>query len=664
MDNTQRYTYGTVLLLEQEQDENYWNDCCRKMCSLHMNTVVVWPPVFYVDGERDYSVQKRFLDVAQMHGLDVVVELTGQIFNLEYLPDCAYKDEYAVVNADGKIEKMQNGLGELNYNHPEVKSALKEFFRDTVEALKEHEALAGWDVWNETHFKSYDEYTFCVFQSWLERKYGTIGKLNASWKKSYNAFNQVRHDPVTWASIMPDCDWEEFRTDNLAEISASWTGWIKEFDGKHPTTADNVMSNAVWGEFDRGTDDWKVAASADRYGISFYPKTGGRLLPDNTAWLRCLTFAAAAAAGKGSFIVSEMQSHYYSEIFTTERVTSEDIVNWNLEALSQGCAGCIYWKWAPFKTGFQLGGRGLVLADGSLSKRSGAAEKIGKLVKDNPQLNSLKPYASAAVLYDRENNFTVKAINNRVKHIIGDDQPVKARYGLYRLCWENNIPLSVIIPEELEGLYEKSRVLFVPYQVSLSEESCNAVRAFVNAGGTLVANYPFVDIDSNGRLYEALPGGPLNDLIGATHLDNLVADGEEIQQLAIDDGADVICELAGDPLIFRRKVGAGQVFYIATALWNAAHDGNDDNAKKILGVLLNEIPEICPADSELNVVLTEGKDADYLFVGNYQELAGGSVKLKNNYKGYELIFGDCEVKFEGNILSFNNLANAVIRLGK
>ncbi len=656
-----KYLYGSVLLLEQEQKEEYLRDVCAKMRALHMNTVVVWPPVFYVDGKRDYSCQKRFLDIAAGFEFDVIVELTGQVANLEYLPDFMYSDEYAVINPDGTVARMQNGLGEMNYNHPYVKEALKEFFTATVTALKDYPALSGWDMWNETHFKSCDSWTMKEFQHWLKNKYRDIAALNLSWRKSYTDFNQIRFDPVTWASIMPDCDWEEFRTDNLAVIAGEWQSWIKEVDSCHPVIADNVMSNAVWSEFDRGTDDWKLAQNADRFGISFYPKTGGRLLPDNTPWLRSLTFAGAASAGQGSFVISEMQSHYYSEIFTPERVSPQDLVQWNIEALEHGCAGNIYWKWAPFKSGFQLGGRGLVLADGSFSKRAEAAGKLGELFTEHPGLSQLRPYSKAAVLYDRRNNFTVKAINNRVTHIIGNDQPLKARYGLYRMCWERNLPLSILAVEQLECRLGDYSVLFVPYQVALDEAECGVLAAFVNNGGTLVTNYPCADIDKNGRLYEKLPGGPLNELLGATHLDNLVIDGVELQELELEPGAEVLASLEEYPLIFRRRSGKGQVIYAASAVWNQAFAGENDFAQQILSLLEKEHSSLSPVKSNSHAVLCAGPDADYLIAGNYDQVSECRIELSKEYGNAEMIFGDGSMIRSGNTLELSVTDMAIIK---
>lgn len=676
------YIYGAVLLLEPEHDRQYFHDCCGKMRDLGMNTAVIWPPVFYSgDGTRSFSRQLRLLDAAAGYGLRIIIELTGQVTNLEYMPDWLYTDEYAVRNFDGSIEKMQNGIGELNYNHPFVKQQIREFFFAAAAAFKDHPALFGWDIWNESHFKSYDAWTLAEFQCWLERKYGTIGNLNFNWKKSYTGFRQVKFDKVTWASIMPDVDWEEFRTDNLASIAAELSGWIRENDPNHPVIADNVMSNAVWSEFDRGSDDWKLARTVDFFGISFYPKTGGRLLKINEPWLRSLTFAGAAAAGGGSFMISEMQSHYYSEIYTAERVAPEELIAWNCEAIFHGCHGCIYWKWSPFKTGFQLGGRGLVLADGSLSKRGAAAAELGQLFNTWPGLAGLRRYTRAGMLYDRNNNFIVKNINNRIRHLIGDDQPACARFGLQRLCWERNLPLKVTTPETLEADLAGLQVLFLPYQVSLDEASCERLRAFVEGGGSLVASYPFIDISADGRLYERLPGGPLNDLVGAVHLDNMVIDGSlitladgeplsgighlEVQELRLEAGSEILARAGELPLIFRRRYGKGEIVYAAASVWNLAHDSHCDGPGcLILDFMLREYPELAPVCADIHVELAEGFDADYLLISNYESKAEGRVELPEDYGRIETVFGDSAMQRDERTLTFSQPRIKIIRMEK
>jgi len=653
------YLYGAVILLEPGEPPEMDRHNLETMRSLGMNTAVIWPPVFYrPDKQYHFDRQRQFLDEAAKQQMQVIVELTGQVANLEYLPDSEYRDDYAVLNFDGTAAKMQNGLGELNYHHPAVKRKLKKFFTAAVTALKDHPALFAWDIWNETHFLSFDPYTLKHFRQWAKAKYKTVEAINFYWKKSYQTFSDIVFDQVTWAAIAPDVDWEEFRVQNLAGIAADWCQTVKQLDPKHPVIADNVMSNAVWSECARGTDDWLLAKSADVFGISFYPKTGGRLLKDNTPALRLMTFAGAMAAGGGEFVISELQSHYYSELFVAERVTPGEIICWCLEALTRNCRGIVFWKWAPFVSGFQVGGRGLVLADGSLSKRAEAAGEIGRLLEREPQLGEARVRLRAAILYDRQSKFMVKAINNRIRHLIGDDQVVKAMTKVYESTFERNIAVGFTTPETLKNEHDL-QVLFLPCQLNLDAATAQALANFVRRGGTLVANYPFGDIDEYGRLYRNLPGGPLQPLLGAKHLDNLVVNGLEIQELELAPGAEILSSVKDYPLLFCRRHDRGKIIYCAGSLWTQT--GFDGCIDRIFEVLLADRPDLITLNADCHVERMHHVDGDFLLVANYQNSPCVNVELDQTYQVKHL-YGNGKLMLDGGKLSIIDAQMELLQL--
>lgn len=617
------YRHGAVLLLEPQDSPDSLRPTCRAMREVGLNTVVVWPPVFYREGKRDFSVQHALCQVAAECGLQVIIELTGQVANLEVLPDAEWSDDLLGITAEGLPARTEGGLGELNYNHPEVQHRMDAFLRECAAALRDEPALVAWDVWNETHFRSYDPYTLTRFHDFLRSRYPSIEALNGLWKKSYSDFSQIRYDSITWASITPDLDWEEFRTENLAHIAHTWASILHQADPTHPVIADNVMSQTVWSEFSRGTDDWKLANAVDSFGISFYPKTGGRLLNVNEPWLRLLCFAGARSAGSGHFLISELQSHCYSEIFTTERVSPDELITWNFEALFSGSTGSIYWKWNPFKSGFQVGGRGLVLADGSPSKRSDAVHSFASFLQDHPSILPLRPSSHAAILFDPQSNRAVKAINNRIRSIIGDDHPLRARYAAARGAWRRNISLSVLTPEQLQT--ERPSLLLLPYQVCLSDDLASALSACLAAGSTLVATYPFGDISPQGRLYENIPGGPLSHLLRCRQIDHLQDSfqGEplELQELEIlpHSSAEILLRTdAGRPLLLRYQVGAGTLLYVASSAWLNAWDSN---ASLLESALWNAILQTCPSvpsiQASLPTLAATGADGHtYLWIHN------------------------------------------------
>ncbi|MBR0458797.1 MAG: beta-galactosidase [Victivallales bacterium] len=561
-----RFDYGAVLLLDREDTRKEVSARCNDMRDMGMNTLVLWPPLFYENGEPDLSRQKMVLDCAAEAGLSVIIELTGQVSNLEYLPDCLWKPEYAVLDEDGKPALMQNGLGELNYNHPEVQQILKNFFQTVIPPLMNHPALVGWDIWNETHFLSYDPITWKLFQDWLKNKYSDISALNQFWAKSYTDFSQIRRDPVTWASVTPETDWQEFRVQNLADIARQWREIVHELDPVHFVIADNVMTNPVWSEFDRGTDDRLLADAVGNFGISFYPKTGGRLLKDGSPSLRRLTFAGADMASRGKgFTVSEMQSHYYSDLFPTERVEPDELLDWCEEALFSHCRGIFFWKLRPFVSGFQCGGRGLLLADGRRSVRGDAAAQFGALLAENPSLRKLRPASQVSLVYDRASCSMVHAMNNRIRHIIGDAHHVRALGEMARLLHERNIPFqTVTIQDDIPDAH----LLILPFQLVLDQAGANNLLLHLHAGGSILACAPFGDISPEGRLHKALPGGPIHDIIGVTLVDNINDSfhGQRID-LPVFEPADetevLLRSDSGQPILFRRMVGNGTFWFSA-----------------------------------------------------------------------------------------------------
>ncbi len=671
--------YGSVFLQDADFTQEKVEEGLSRMKAMKMNTVVVWPPLFFEDGKRKFDRHLKFLDTARKFGFKVVIELTGQVTDLEFMPNCDYKDEYAVKDKNVVTVKGQNGLGELNYNHPEVRKKLREMILDTVRAYKDHPALHAWDIWNETHFKSYDKYTLCEFRRWLEGKYKTVAKLNGAWAKSYTSFEQVEFEEVLWASIVPFIDLETFRNDNLGEIVKFISCCVKELDKVHKTVADNVMSNVAWDETDRGTDDWKVAENADQFGISFYPKTGGRLLKKNEPWLRCLTFDGARTAAGGKFFLSEMQSHSYSEIYTTERVSPEEITTWGMEAISHGASALVFWKLYPFSWGLQIGGRGLLLADGSLTKRSAAAEQLGEFIRGNKEIAAaMKPANSAGVLFDRNNIFTVKAVNCKVKGLIGDSQVCESVQGLYRIFFGRNADLDIVSRGDLAARIGKLRTLFLTYQVSLDDDAAKMIRKFVEGGGTLIGNHPFLDIDGNGRLRKKLPGGPLNDLLKVAYTDNIMVEKPafrfkgmkravrcpnpiEVQELEFKDkaGTEVLAEVGGMPLVIMCKAGKGRIIYFCSPIWN--YEGSPELEDAIFAVLeeLGCVAQVKCTEGVRTSILESGS-AKFLFVFNYGGLKKIRVETDLSAGKPELVFGKAKIKLSGKVLELSGSEHVTV----
>lgn len=665
--------FGSIFLQDPDFSEDRIREGLSRMTEMKMNTVVVWPPVHYENGKRSFKRHLKFLDLAAEYGLKVIIELTGQVVDLEYMTNDIYRDEYGVTDIHGNVLKMQNGLGEMNFNYGKVRTIVAEMFRDTVNAYKKHPALFAWDIWNETHFKSFDKHTLCEFRKWLAKKYGTVGKLNFAWAKTYTEFDQVEFEECLWSSVMPYVDLEDFRTDNIASMVKFLADCVKRYDTVHPVITDNVMSNAVMDEVERGTDDWKISGNTDIYGISFYPKTGGRLLSEEAPWLRCLTFDGARSAGCGKFFVSEMQSHSYSEIYTAERVSSEEITTWAMEAFSRSAKSVFFWKLYPFRWGQQIGGRGLVLADGSMTERAEAAKRIGEFIRKNPELSgAVRVKSSAGILFDRKNIFNVKAINNRLRGIIGDRQVTESLHGIYKLLFSRNTDVEIVAPVQLDSELGKLKTLFLSYQVALDDSAIAKIEAFVRKGGTLVGSHPFLDIDGEGKLRRNLSGGPLNRILGFKYTDNIMIGKPvfsfgkkkirggcplEIQKIEFDGKkrSGILAEVNGNPLVLSILHGKGKIIYFTTPVWNYISDETPVLNEEIYGLIsdIADLGKVIHGSGEAKISVMKTAGHTYLFVFNYgrEETVGINGEAVCFPGKPECVFGDGELELiEGDVL--------------
>ena len=141
--------------------------------------MVVWPAFFWWEEKNPhypFATGKKVLEFADEIGIKVVMELAGQLSAMEYAPDFLMKEEYYAIDENGHREYGQNSFGFLNYYHPEVKELVISQFKAAAEAYKNSPALLSYDIFNETMFRSFDDYTKSEFQNWLKTKYKTIEK--------------------------------------------------------------------------------------------------------------------------------------------------------------------------------------------------------------------------------------------------------------------------------------------------------------------------------------------------------------------------------------------------------------------------------------------------------------------------------------------------------
>ncbi len=301
------FPLGTVYLLEPDRPDPELVRDLQAIADTGLRRVVFWPAVRRADdGSLDAESFRQAdlaLDSCARLGMDAILELIGQHASAEYLPDFLIDDaEMIAVGRD--VEKAIDHWP--NLCHPRVQDSIRKYFEDVVPHYRGHPALFGWDIFNETHFRSYDPYTEREFRRWLEGKYGDTASLNRSWGRHYRRFEEVRLANLSfssslWSSLQPVLDLHRFFAEIIASWCERWASWVRALDPDHAVIVDNAHSLTLKDPTERCDDDWRTARSADLFGLSLYPKSwGNRFTPAMIFQSVDAARSAADAAGRAA----------------------------------------------------------------------------------------------------------------------------------------------------------------------------------------------------------------------------------------------------------------------------------------------------------------------------------------------------------------------------
>ena len=561
--------------------------------------------------------------MAHEQGIGVVMELAGQLPQMEYLPDFMMKEDYYCTDEHGHKRVKHNSFGYLNYFHPEVNAHIRRLFADAAKAYSNSPALVAYDIFNETAFNSYDVYTMEEFRIWLKAKYNALSHLCDVWERCYTDWSQVSFTPWMWMSVMPAADFTAFRKEAVGILLRRWGDAIRTVDQKTPLWADNVGSMICNGAgvLERPQDDFVLKEAVDEIGMSFYPKQVSGTKPP--AWRWCTFDSYFAASKRQGFLVAEMQTHVQAMFNPTTCVRPYELKQWCYEAVAGGAKGLIYWMWRPFTKGLQTAGRGLVDYKNRSTPRLAFAKEFGK---DMRALGGLKPTRGrVGILFDGR----CQDLQSYYTKCYKVDQNIylNSLCGAYDAFFECGVRADIVKIDEIE----QYPCVLLSNHILIGEKEASALAAYVQAGGVLIFDGKTGIVDEWSMLNSTLPGGALNGLMGQEFEDSDYeqldctcegtfyggAYGRELMQ--ITDG-EVLGHFAdGYPAVVRKKSGKGEIISINTYLWYGYKLGIND-AHRFADMLtqrydLREITVSAPLRARL---ATDGAHR-YAFVFNYSE---------------------------------------------
>ena len=518
-----------------------WKEDLQKIKRLGFNTVrtwVEWNVGEPREGEYHLENLDLLLRLADEAGLKVIVQVYVDSAP-EWVGEKYPEGRYAA--QDGQPIPSQAAPG-FCFDNKNVRKAVLDFFKELARHAEKSAAFYGWDLWSEpaalnwarVGYKAEPMFCYCPasmerFREWLQKKYGTLEKLNAAWHRTFTDWKRV--EPPRFGTILTYTDfmdWRVYYGYKLAQDLKMRNDAVKAIDPGHVTTSHapdpSPLARTLADPYDP-TDDFLMKDSVDYFGTSFYPKlTAAEFNWKLNRRVLAMDLTAAMTGGRG-FYVGELQSGFGVHGTTIgSEVTSSDLEMWTWGMVARGARAINYYAFYPMNAGYESGGYGMIQLDGTLTERSKRAGETAKKIAANADLLlQAKPkQAEAAIIfsplvpllggYDEED--TRNAMH-------------KALAGYHRMFFERNLPVEVLSSRELAGRdLRKYKLIVLPYPLMMTNDEAGALKDYVSKGGHLFVEARPGWVNEDGHAEGAIPGFGWTEMLGVR--ESSIDPGKEI----------------------------------------------------------------------------------------------------------------------------------------
>lgn len=469
------------------------------------------------------------------------------------------------------------------------------YLKAVVGRYRKSPALDTWLLMNEPgQLPRANSLAVRRFRVWLQKKYGTIEKLNQVWLSEsmvpdgppYKSFEHIDYDP-RWALAynwpIPNIDWHVFWREHLTWYMNWVAEQVRNVDPLHAlhVNPQPLLGNLASRSFDLPA--WRPFLST--LGVSAYPAANFSFLqPEQHALgFSYLVDLLSGAIEPKPVWVTEIPGG--NQIYGQTRAacpTPQDIAQWLWTSIGAGAERCIFWLLNPRRKAREVGEYGLLDFQGRPSERLQTASAVAAVVNANAELfENAKTVESPAIIFLSLESMTLQE-HYKSSSAPGRDRDahIMCALGYYQALNELGIPARIKHVHDFDWRAGARQPLLaiLPHVTALSERQAADISAFVRNGNTLLISGLSGFYDPEGK-FLPMKKYPFEDLVGATVKETRALDRDcQIELLAprltlpshlwvseIENRvAEVIGRHRGWVTAVRRKVGKGEVIWVAS----------------------------------------------------------------------------------------------------
>ena len=560
--------------------EERWVEDARMMVQAGFNVVrlaeFAWSKMEMQEGEYSFDWLDRAIEVLSGHNIQVVLGTPT-----------ASPPPWLMAKGEDLFLVQQNGVRqtyglrrEYCPNHPLYRDYSRQIVSKMAFHYKDHPAVIGWQIDNEFGDRCFCEICQEKFHEWLQDHYETLDHLNQRWgtvfwSHIYTEWSQI---PVPLSTIRAHnpglaLDYYRFMSDSYRDYQKEQIDVLRQIYPEHFITH-NLMGFGY-----NQLNYYDMTKDLDFVSWDNYRRMQWDMQADVDPATAALSHDTMRGLKKKNYWVMEQQAGSGSWDSLSVTPKPGEMRLWTYQSVAHGADGIVYFRWRTCRTGTEQYWEGILDHHGIPGRRYAEALKIGNELKHvGERISGSEKKSKIAIMQSYDTRFAFQIQPNHPNFSYE-----KQILDVYRGFYHHHIPVDIV--SEKDPLLDY-QVVIVPSMYILSDETCENLEKFAQAGGIVVFNTRTGEKDVyNTVVNKKLPG--LAAKMCGIEIEETVSMAEDVTntvQVSIPQlnetykisaladvielkGAESIASYLGDfyagkPAATINKVGSGKVIYI------------------------------------------------------------------------------------------------------
>lgn len=544
------------------------------------------------DGDFQFAWMQRVLDRLQQAGIKAILGTPTYS-----IPTWLYKEHPDIIIAHGSEKAPLSDpyyptypqavppghygpRQNFDYTNPYFRQAAERVIREIVSHFKNHPAVIGYQIDNETHATGLSSPNMqSMFVERLRNKYKTTETINKIWGLVYwgQLVDKWEDFPPIEGILNPGIklEWENFQHDIVTDYLAWQARIVNEY--KRP---DQFITQDFSGGVHTNVDQWAIARSLDVVAENPYFETQARL-SGRSIWL---SDDLGRSLKHSNFLVTETNAQSIGWDSRTQYPQYPGQLRLVVYThLAAGANMVEYWHWHSLHYGQETYWKGVLSHDLEANRTYAEVSRVASELKRlGPELVDLKKNNTVAILVstDSANAISYMPVSDTVNYTTVLEQMYGALYDL-------NVEPDFVQAGDSD--LSRYKLILVPPLYSASDALLKHVSDYVKNGGHVVMAFKAAFTDEHSTVRDVMAPGPLRAAAGFhyqefTNLpvpERLTPDpykvgdqntGSVWEEFLLPDTAEVVASFDDPywhfPAITRNQYGSGTLTYESTFLTN------------------------------------------------------------------------------------------------